>query len=65
MVDMHSMLVSMSRWGVTFLVPAVVWVTLMAGLLQLVFGSIRRLGITLPRSTAVRAKVGAASVTQS
>ena len=48
MVDAHSMVVSISRLGVAFLVPAVVWVTLIAGVLQLVFGGIRRLGIALP-----------------
>lgn len=50
MINAQNIVVTIFRLGVTFLVPAVVWVTLMAGLLQLVLGGIRRLGIALPRS---------------
>ena len=50
MVNAQNIVVTIFKLSVTFLVPAVVWVTLMAGLLQLVFGGIRRLGTALPRS---------------
>jgi len=65
MVNAYNVVVSISRLGVTFLVPAVVWVTLMSGLLQLAFDSVRRLGKhRAARFTKVRAKVGAAIVPQ-
>ena len=48
MANAQNMVVTISTLGVTFLVPAIVWVTLIAGLFQLVFGGIRRLGIALP-----------------
>ena len=48
MASAQNTLITIFGLGVTFLVPAVVWITLMAGLLQLVFDGIRRLGIALP-----------------
>ena len=48
MASTQNTLITIFVLGVTFLVPAVVWVTLIAGLLQLVFDGIRRLGIALP-----------------
>ena len=50
MVNVQNVVVTISRLGVAFLVPTVVWVTLMAGLLQLVLAGIRRLRIALPDS---------------
>ena len=50
MVSVHDIVVTISKLGVTFLVPALVWIMLMAGLLQLVFAGIRRLGAALPDS---------------
>ena len=47
-VSEQNMLVTLFAWGITFIVPAIVWLTLVAGLLQLVFSGIRRSGIVLP-----------------
>ena len=44
----QNMLVTIFVLGITFLVPAFVWITLVAGLLQLVFDGIRRSGAVLP-----------------
>jgi hypothetical protein len=48
MVNAQNIVVTISKFGVTFLVPAIVWVTLMAGLLQFVSDGVRRLGVALP-----------------
>ena len=50
MIDAQSILVTISRIVVTFFVPAIVWITLGAGLLQLVYAGVRRLGTTLADS---------------
>ena len=47
MLNTQSTLVTISSIIVTFFVPAVVWITLGAGLLQLVHAGIRRLGAAL------------------
>ena len=44
MIDVQHILVSILRLTVTFFVPAVVWITLTAGLFQLIYDLICRLG---------------------
>ena len=47
MLNAQNTLVTISSIIVTFFVPAVVWITLVVGLLQLIYTGIRRLGTTL------------------
>jgi len=46
-MDLRATLTAVSGLAVTFLVPAVVWTTLIAGIAQLVYDGIRRLGTKL------------------
>ena len=48
MVSVQRMLIAVSGLAVTFFVPTVVWITLIAGLFQLICKGIRRLGAVLP-----------------
>ena len=50
MIDVQSILVTIFVIAVTFLVPAVVWVTLIAGLIQLIYSKVHRLGGVLSDS---------------
>lgn len=49
MINLTEIVVTGLMLAVKFLVPAVVWVTLTAGLLQLVYGGVRRLEGALHR----------------
>ena len=42
MLNVHNILVTTLRFAVTFLVPAVVWITLLAGLYQLICDRVYR-----------------------
>jgi len=48
MVDVKSTLVAASTLALTLLVPAVVWLTLIAGLYQLARKELRKLHVVLP-----------------
>jgi hypothetical protein len=50
MFNMHDILVTSFVFAVTFLVPTVVWMTLTAGLFQLIYGKVHRVGDGLPAS---------------
>jgi hypothetical protein len=52
-VNAHDIVVTIFELGVTFLVPAFVWITLVVGLLQLAIDGIRRLGVVLPDTQRV------------
>jgi hypothetical protein len=56
MINMQNILVTISMLAITFFVPAVVWATLIAGLLQLVHNGVRRLGGVLPSSRRLAQK---------
>jgi hypothetical protein len=42
MLNVQNILVTTFAFAVTFLVPTVVWITLIAGFFQLVYGSVHR-----------------------
>ena len=44
MLNLQNILVTTFGFAVTFFVPAVVWFTLIAGLLQLIYGRVHRAG---------------------
>ena len=50
MLDVQSILVTIFVFAVTFFVPAVVWITLIAGLIQLIYSRAHRLGGLLSSS---------------
>lgn len=53
MLNVQNILVTTFAFAVRFLVPAVVWLTLMAGLSQLIHSSVHRLGDLLSGSRKV------------
>jgi hypothetical protein len=55
-MSVQRILVSVFSLAVTFLVPTVVWVTLVAGLLQLIRKGIHRLRVVLPGSRGLAHK---------
>ncbi|MBN1581021.1 MAG: hypothetical protein JXA89_09990 [Anaerolineae bacterium] len=63
MINVQNIAMTLFMWGITFLVPAVVWGILFAGLLQLVRDSIRRIGLALP-SAKMHSKIGPVAETQ-
>lgn len=52
-MSVQGFVVSVCGWVVTFLVPTVVWIMLVAGLLQLIREGIHRLRVVLPSSWTV------------
>jgi hypothetical protein len=52
---MGTMIPALCRWAILFFVPAVVWITLAAGVYQLVRDRVRRLGLA-PRGSNVLAQ---------
>jgi hypothetical protein len=50
MLNVQSILVTTFVFAVTFLVPAIVWITLIAGLIQLIYTRVYRLAGVLSRS---------------
>ena len=50
MLNVQNILVTTFVFAVTFLVPTVVWITLIAGLVQFISGSIHRAGHGLSAS---------------
>ena len=44
MPNVQNILVTTFMFAVTFIVPTVVWITLIAGLFQLIYGSVHRAG---------------------
>ena len=63
MINVQNIAMTIFMWGITFLVPAVVWGILLAGLLQLVRDSVRRIGLALP-SAKMHSEIGPVAETQ-
>ena len=55
-MSVQRILVRVFELGVTFLVPTIVWVTLVAGLLQLIRKGLNRLRVVLPSSRSLARK---------
>ena len=55
-MGVQGIVVTAFEWSVAFVVPAVVWITLAAGLFQLVRRGVRRVGAAVPNSQSLARK---------